>query len=158
MIKFAIAALALTTVCSAQQPLSIRLLDGKSGKALTPSSIRVATTPAETPRYLIPAADPASVLIYLKSAQSFTVSDQFMRCDVNQDTQKPKPDTAPPAPTTYSVADIISHGAVSSNSCAGSKSKFTPVTPKPGELVLYVRHATSCEISKQHVNGISFCN
>jgi hypothetical protein len=30
--------------------------------------------------------------------------------------------------------------------------------PKPGELVLYVRHATPCELSKDHVNGISFCN
>src|SRR5579884_5899 len=135
MIKFAIAALALTTaVCSAQeQTLRIRLLDGKNGKALTPASIRVATTPAETPRYLIPAADPASVLIYLKTAQTFTISQQFVRCDVD-----PKASPAP-APATYSVADIMTHGAVSSNSCAGPKTKFTPATPKPGELVLYVR-------------------
>ena len=146
-------ALALTAAAAhAQSPLRIRLLDGKSGKALTPASIRVATTPAETPRYLIPAADPASVLIYLKAAESFTVSDQFMRCDVDQKAKES------PAPATYSVADILSHGAVSSNSCAGPKSKFTVATPKPGELVLYVRKATPCEISKEHVNGISFCN
>ena len=157
MIKFAIAALALTTaVCSAQeQTVRVRLLDGKSGKALTPASIRIATTPAETPRYLIPAADPASVLIYLKAAQTFAVSDQFMRCDVDQ---KPKPDTPAPAPAVYSVADIISHGAVSSNSCAGPKSKLTPPAPKPGELILYVRHATPCEESKEHLTGINFCN
>ena len=153
MIKFAIAALALSTItASAQQPLRIRLLDGKNGKALTPASIRVTTTPAETPRYLIPAADPASVLIYLKDAQTFTVSQQFVRCDVD-----PKAKDAP-APTQYSVADILAHGAVSSNSCAGPKSKLTPPAPKPGELVLYVRRATPCELSKEHINGINFCN
>jgi len=137
---------------SAQQTLRIRLLDGKNGKALTPASIRVATTPAETPRYLIPAADPASVLVYLKAAQTFTVSQQFVRCDVD-----PKAKDAP-APTQYSVADILAHGAVSSNSCAGPKSKLTPPAPKPGELVLYVRRATPCELSKEHINGINFCN
>jgi len=147
-------ALALTTtICSAQeQTLRIRLLDGKNGKALTPTSIRVATTPAEAPRYLIPAADPASVLIYVKSAQTFTVSQQFVRCDVDQKAKET------PAPATYSVADIISHGAVSTSSCAGPKTKITPIAPKPGELILYVRRATPCEASKEHVNGISFCN
>jgi hypothetical protein len=149
-------ALALTALpVSAQSPLRIRLLDGKSGKALTPASIRIATMPAETPRYLIPAADPASVLIYLKAAQTFTVSDQFMRCDVDQ---KPAPNSPAPAPAQYTVADIFAHGAVSSDNCAGPKTKITPATPKPGELVLYVRHATPCEISKNHVSGISFCN
>lgn len=153
MIKFAIAALTLITItASAQQPLRIRLLDGKSGKALTPTSIRIATTPAETPRYLIPAADPASVLIYVKAAQSFTVSQQFVRCDVDPKAK----DT--PAPAQYSVADILAHGAVSSNNCAGPKSKITPPAPKPGELVLYVRRATPCEVSKEHVTGINFCN
>jgi hypothetical protein len=144
--------LALTVLpISAQQTLRIRLLDGKSGKALTPASIRIATAPAETPRYLIPAADPASVLIYLNSAQAFTVSQQFVRCDVD-----PKAKDTPPS--QYSVADILAHGQVSANNCAGPKSKFTPATPKPGELVLYVRHATPCELSKEHVSGISFCN
>ncbi|HWB32247.1 MAG TPA: hypothetical protein VG714_03645 [Acidobacteriaceae bacterium] len=138
-----------------QQTLRIRLLDGKSGKALTPTSIRVATTPAETPRYLIPAADPSSVLVYLKAAQSFTVSQQFVRCDV---AQKPAPNTPAPAPATYSVADILAHGLVSANNCAGPKSKLTPAAPKPGELTLYVRKATPCELSKEHINGINFCN
>ncbi len=143
----------ITLSASAQQPtLRIRLLDGKSGKALTPRSIRIATAPAETPRYLIPAADPASVLIYLKAAQAFTVSQQFVRCDVD-----PKASPAPPPPQ-YSVADILAHGQVSSNSCAGPKTKLTPIAPKPGELVLYVRHATPCELSKNHINGVSFCN
>jgi hypothetical protein len=154
MIKFAIAAFTLPiAICSAQeQTLRIRLLDGKSGKALTPTSIRIATAPAETPRYLIPAADPASVLIYPKSAQTFTVSQQFVRCDVD-----PKASPAP-APAQYSVADILAHGQVSSNSCAGPKTKVTPATPKPGELVLYVRRATPCELSKEHVTGVNFCN
>jgi len=160
MIKFAIAALNLITLSASaqQQTLRIRLLDGKSGKALTPSSIRIATAPAETPRYLIPAADPASVLVYLKAAQAFTVSQQFVRCDLNQDAQKPTPHSTAPAPATYSVADILSHGSVSSNSCAGPKSRLTPSAPKPGELVLYVRKATPCEVSEAHINGISFCN
>jgi len=137
----------ITLSASAQTAtLRIRLIDGKSGKALTPASIRVATTPDEKPRYLIPAADPASVLVYLKSAQTFTVSDQFKRCDAaNKD--------APPA--TYSVADILDHGQVSANTCSP---KVPPVAPKPGELVLYVRHATPCELSKDHINGIRFCN
>lgn len=151
----ALTALAFAAVASAQQTLRIRLIDGKSGKALTPASIRVTTTPAETPRYLIPAADPASVLVYLKSAESFTVSQQFVRCDV--DTKSPGANPAP-APATYSVADILAHGIVSANSCAGPKTKFTPAAPKPGELVLYVRHATPCESSKQHITGINFCN
>ena len=143
----AIAAMVVfATAACAQQPLRIRLIDGKSGKALTPSSIRVATTPAETPRYLIPAADPASVLVYLKSAQTFTVSQQFKRCDVDRQDE--------PA-ATYSVHDILAQGVVTTNKCS---SKINPIKPKPGELVLYVRHATPCELSKDHVNGISFCN
>lgn len=141
---------------SAQQMLRIRLLDGKNGKALTPTSIRVATTPVETPRYLIPAADPASVLVYLKAAQTFTVSQQFVRCDV--DPKAPGANKDAPVATTYSVADILASGAVSSNSCASLKSKFEPVKPKPGELVLYVRHATPCEVSKEHIHGINFCS
>jgi hypothetical protein len=156
-LALAAALTALAAVCSAQQPLRIRLVDGKSGKALTPTSIRVATTPDEKPRYLIPAADPASVLVYLKAAQTFTVSQQFKRCDVNQDAQKPAPNSAAPAPAQYSVADILAHGQVSSNSCAKPNSSFKPAAPKPGELVLYVRKATPCELSKDHINGINFC-
>jgi hypothetical protein len=159
MIKVALtAALALTALSASAQSaatLRIRLIDGKSGKALTPASIRVATTPAETPHYLIPAADPASVLVDLKSAQSFTVSQQFVRCDVDQHAPGANKD-APPA--TFSVADILAHGLVSANTCAGAKSKLIPAKPKPGELVLYVRHATPCELSKEHINGINFCN
>jgi hypothetical protein len=143
----ALTALALAAFsCSAQQTLRIRLIDGKSGKALTPSSIRVATTPAETPRYLIPAADPASVLIYLKAAETFAVSQQFVRCDI--DPKAPVSNkSATPVPATYTVADILAHGAVSANNCAGPKSKLTRSAPKPGELVLYVRKATPCEVS-----------
>jgi hypothetical protein len=153
-LALAAALTALAAVCSAQQPLRIRLVDGKSGKALTPTSIRVATKPDEKPRYLIPAADPASVLVYFKAAATFTVSDQFKRCDVDQNAQNT---AQAAAPATYSVADILAHGQVSSNSCAKPNSSFKPAVPKPGELVLYVRRATPCELSKEHINGISFC-
>ena len=142
----ALALLCLSTAANAQTSVRVRLLDGKSGKALTPASIRIQTTPAETPRYLIPAADPASVLIYLRSAASFTVSQQFVRCD----TTAP---TAPPA--TYSVQDILARGVVSLDTCA--KPNFKPVAPKPGELILYVRRATPCETTAAHVNGINIC-
>jgi hypothetical protein len=151
MIKIALtAALLLTTLASAQTAtVRIRLIDGKSGKAFTPASIRVATTPDEKPRYIIPAADPASVLVYLKSAQTFTVSQQFKRCDVAKQDG---------APASYSVADILAHGQVSANTCARPGSSLKPAAPRPGELVLYVRHATPCELSKDHINGINFCN
>jgi len=148
-LSLAAALFCVATVCSAQQTLRVRLINGKNGKALTPTSIRVATTPAEKPRYLIPAADPASVLVYLKSAASFTVTQQFVRCDVDPKSK----DGA--APAQYSVRDILDRGQVSANTCSP---KVPPIAPKPGELVLYVRHATPCELSKDHVSGISFCN
>ena len=140
-----ILALALAATFSlAQTPLRIRLIDGKNGKPLTPTTIRVQPTPAEQPRYLIPAADPASVLVYLKSATTFTVTDQFKSCAT------PKPTDPQPQ---FSVPDILDHGAVTPNTCG----KFQ-AAPKKGELVLYVRHATPCEETKEHVTGVNFCN
>lgn len=147
MNRLAIAAIACFTIAaSAQTPIRVRLVDGKSGKALTPTSIRVQPSPEDKPEYLIPAADPASVLVTVHSATSISVTNQFVSCAAA------KPD-APAA--QYSVQQILSHGIVSANTCG--KGKAT-VQPKPGELVLYVRHATPCEESKKHITGINFCN
>ena len=146
---FCLAALAfatLTTAATAQTTIRIRLLNGKNGQALTPASIRVQTTPAETPRYIIPAADPASVLVYLHAATAFTVSQQFVRCDA-----------APGAPPAeYTVADVLDHGIVTANTCG--RPSLKPAAPKPGELDLYVRHATPCETTANHVSGINICS
>jgi hypothetical protein len=146
---FCLAALALVclaTAVPAQTTIRIRLIDGKHGKALTPASIRVQTTPAETPRYIIPAADPASVLVYLHLATSFTVSQQFVRCDA-----------APGAPPAqYTIQDVLDRGIVSANTCG--KPSLKPTAPKPGELTLYVRHATPCETTANHVSGINICS
>ena len=152
MIKFAIAALTLTALsCSAQSPLRIRLIDGKSGKALTPSSIRVAATPAETPRYLIPATDPASVLVYLKSAASFTVSQQFVRCDVD-----PKATSAPPPAHLLRRRHPRPQRPSRPTPARGPKSKLTSIAkPKPGELVLYVRRATPLRAFKKSTSTAS---
>ena len=143
-----LAALALACLASAahaQSTIRVRLINGKNGKPLTPTSIRVQPDSTEVPTYLVPAADPASVLVTLRFATKVSVSNQFVSCVAAA------PD-APPA--QYSVKDILDHGVVSTNTCNSSQ---PAAAPKPGELTLYVRHATLCEESRNHIHGINFC-
>jgi len=131
-------------LCPAQTAIRIRLADGKSGKPFSPASVRVQPNTGEHVDYTITKADPAAVLVTLKSATSISVSGQFKSCEAT------KPDS--PA-TSYTVEEILERGAVSSNTCGKIQAQ-----PTKGELLLYVRQATRCESVQDVFRGVRFCD
>ena len=132
------------TLCPAQTTLRIRLINGKTGAAFSPATLRAQSSTGDQADYLIPKADSSSVQVTFKSAATFTLSGEFKPCSVTA-----APDAAA---TTYNVQDILDHGVVSPNTCGKLLA-----SPNRGELILYVRPFTMCESIQNHFRGINFC-
>lgn len=140
LVVFALAASILPA--QAAPTISVRVLDGKTGKPITPSNILVHVdhhdaihqdwvkmnddgTIAVTP-------SAAATLLALQGTY-YASTMIYINCDAALDADT---DTL----HWYSIADIMAKGVVTHNKCfKGVYEQKTAVTPKPGEFIFFVR-------------------
>jgi len=122
--------------------ITLRLLDGKTGKLVTATGILVRanhqkidhgewTKVNEDGTVALSVPQDASVILVHATYQNSTV--YYINCD------GPK-EMSTPAELWYSVSDIMTNGLVAGNGCVKPKdADKLKVVAKPGEFVLFVR-------------------
>lgn len=132
--------------------ITLRLLDGRTGKLVTATGILVRSNhqPAdhgdwtktnEDGTVALNVPKDASVILVHATYENSTV--YYINCD------GPKA-MSTPAELWYSVADIMTTGVVAANGCVKSKdADKVKAAAKPGELVLYVRQLNWRERSQE---------
>jgi hypothetical protein len=134
--------------------ITVRMLDGKSGKLITTSTylVRVDHEPIVHADWVTPNEDGTGKLSVPRSASLLSIQgtyDTSMTIYVNCDSASEKTN---PIDRWYSIAEIFSLGVAAPNDCVkpAEAAKFKPLaklkpvatsTPaaKPGEFVFYVR-------------------
>jgi len=123
-------------------PVTLRLLDGKTGKLITATGVFVRanhqpedhgdwTKTNEDGTIALSVPKDASVILVHATYENSTV--YYINCD------GPKA-MSTPAELWYSVSDILTKGVVAANGCVRPKdADKLQVVAKPGEFVLFVR-------------------
>lgn len=132
----------LVQPAGAQQKITVRVLDGKTGERIRPDNLEARINRQQTAHieWVKIQDDGTAELLLPESATALYVratyaesTDYYVNCDMAK--QK---DTS--AESWYPVKDILSEGLVIPNDCVKAKDAAKVKTdPKPGELVLYVR-------------------
>ncbi|HUB29271.1 MAG TPA: hypothetical protein VL967_06220 [Terracidiphilus sp.] len=122
--------------------ITLRILDGKTGQAVTPSNVQVLFNhQSEAHGSWVDQKDDGTIEVKMPpDAKSIAVRatyensiEYYINCDVarQRDTQ---------SVSWYPVADVLASGLAIPNECANAKAaEKIKVTTKPGELVLFVR-------------------
>jgi hypothetical protein len=140
----AVACASLVAVLPAQDAklITLRILDGKTGQAVTPSNVEVLFNhQSEAHGSWVDQKDDGTIDVKMPAdAKTIAVRatyensiEYYVNCDVGRqrDTQ---------AISWYPVADVLASGIAIPNECVSQKSADkVKVSPKPGELVLFVR-------------------
>jgi len=134
--------------------ITVRMLDGKTGKLITTSTflVRVDHEPTVHANWVAPKEDGTGTLTVPRSASLLSIRgtyDSSMTIYVNCDSASEKTN---PIDRWYPIAEILSLGVAAPNSCVkpAEAVKFKPLaklkpvaipTPaaKPGEFVFFVR-------------------
>jgi hypothetical protein len=122
--------------------ITVRMLDGKTGKLITTSTFMVRVDRESTVHadWVTPNEDGTGKLSLPRSASLLSIRgtyDSSMTIYVNCDSASEKKN---PIDHWYSIAEILSLGIAAPNSCVkpAEAAKFKPAA-KPGEFVFFVR-------------------
>jgi hypothetical protein len=122
--------------------ITVRMLDGKTGKLITTSTflVRVDHDPTVHADWVAPNEDGTGKLSVPRSASLLSIRgtyDSSMTIYVNCDSASEKTN---PLDRWYSIAEIFSLGVAAPNSCVkpAEADKLKPAA-KPGEFVFFVR-------------------
>ncbi len=122
--------------------ITLRMLDGKSGKLITTSTFLVRVDHETTVHadWVAPNEDGTSKLTVPRSASLLSIRgtyDSSMQIYVNCDSASEKTN---PIDRWYSIAEILSVGITAPNSCVKpAEAAKLKLTAKPGEFVFFVR-------------------
>lgn len=142
-----IAAFCGVLYAQAPKTITLRMIDGKSGKLIATTDFLVRVDHQETihanwvtlnddgtGKLTVP--DDASLLSIHASYDGAT--SLFVNCDSNNDTKGMNPGYV--VDRWYSVSDILTKGVVAPNDCIGKKvPEKLQLFAKPGEFVFFVR-------------------
>ncbi len=141
-------AICATVHAQAGKTITLRLLDGKNGRSVSPSGflVRANHQPTIHGEWVQKNDDgtaelniPAGISVLSIQATYENSMEIYFNCD------RPKP-AANPGEQWYAVSEILTSGLVAPDGCVKPKvaGKFK-VTAKPGEFVLFVRKLKSRE-------------
>jgi hypothetical protein len=128
------------------KPITIRILDSRTGNLITPTGILIRVDHQQTDHadWVQPNEDGSGKLTLQQDASMLTAHatyDQTMLIYVNCDSTKDRPR---PVDHWYAISDILKSGVVAPNDC----SRRT-VQAKPGEFVFFVRRVNWREQMQQ---------
>jgi len=127
--------------------ITVRMLDGRTGKLISPSNylIRVDHEQTVHANWVVQNEDGTGKLTVPSGATVFTIqatydsaTSYYVDCDAikNHETS----DHEPSLDRWYKIADILASGVVARNDCAGKKlPEKLQAFAKPGEFVFFVR-------------------
>jgi len=145
---FCMAACCGCLLAQTEKTITIRILDGKTGKPVetTGFQVRVDHEALIHSDWVVQSEDGANKLAVPKGASLLSIRgtyDNSMQIYVNCDSVVEK---ANPITRWYAISDILTSGVVVPNGCGkpSDQAKVKPVA-KPGEIVLLVRRMTTRE-------------
>jgi hypothetical protein len=131
-----------------EKTITIRMLDGKTGKLIETSNYLVRVDHEQTvhANWVVQNEDGTGKLTLPGGASAFSIHatyDSAMYIYVNCDSATRK---ANPADHWYGVSEILTAGVVAPNGCRNPKdaAKIRPIA-KPGEFVFFVRKLNALE-------------
>jgi hypothetical protein len=146
---------ALCSLLHAQtgRTITIRMLDGRTGKLIATSDFLVRVNYEQTVHgnWVRMNADGTGEMKLPKDASQISIRATYdsntifyVNCDADKD--RGAPDRAAGTDRWYPVADILASGVVAPNGCVGKKAaeKFQ-ISTKPGEFVFFVRRLNLLE-------------
>jgi hypothetical protein len=136
-----------------QQTITIRMLDGRTGKLIPTSDFLVRVNQEKTvhANWVTLNEDGTGKLTVPGDATALSVRatyDNTMSVFVNCDTDSghKRSDKEPTPDRWYKVSDILALGVVAPSGCGGKKvSDKLQVVAKPGEFIFFVRKRNSLE-------------
>jgi len=146
---------ALCGVLSAQTQkiITLRMMDGKTGRLIATSDFLVRVDHQQTvhANWVTMNEDGTGKLIVPGDASQLSIgasydgsTSLYVNCDSNNDTKGKNP--GPILDRWYSVSEILASGIVAPNDCIGKKvPEKLQIFAKPGEFVFFVRKMTSSE-------------
>ncbi|MGD0095816.1 MAG: hypothetical protein ABSB60_04935 [Terracidiphilus sp.] len=148
ILLLSMAALCGSLLAQTEKTITIRMLDGKTGKPMPVSGyvVRVDHDPTVHADWVMPGGDGSAKLTVPANAKVLSVQgtyDASMQLYFNCDSANGKQD---PVERWYAISDILATGVVAPNGCgrASNAAKIKP-TAKPGEFVFMVRKMTMAE-------------
>jgi hypothetical protein len=145
LFTFAASILPAQAAPKAAPPISVQILDGRTGKPVTPSNILVHVDHHDAIHQdwlkldddgtITVTPSPTASLIALQGTYDASTMI-YVNCDAAGDADTDKLHW-------YPIADIVAKGVVTPNKCfKGKFEQKTAVTAKPGEFIFYVRGRT----------------
>lgn len=145
---FCLAAVCGCLFAQSEKTITVRILDGKSGRPVEASGfqVRVDHEPSFHADWVVQNEDGTGKLIVPKGASLLSIRgtyDNSMQVYVNCDSAAEKTN---PVDRWYAISEILTSGIVAPNGCGkpSNAAKLKPVA-KPGEFVFLVRRMTSRE-------------
>ncbi len=140
-------------VLPAQQTITLRMLDSKTGRliATTDYLVRINHQEEAHVNWVVQNENGSGKLTLPAEATAISVHAEYdstmstyMNCDA--DKNKGSAESAAGTDLWYSVADILAKGVIAPNGCVGKKvPERLQVTVKPGEFVFFVRKMNALE-------------
>jgi hypothetical protein len=127
--------------------ITIRMLDGKTGKLITPSNYLVRVDHEQTihANWVVQNENGTGKLTVPSGATDLAIQatyDSAISCYLNCDANKDHgaSDHGQALDRWYKISEILAQGVVAPNDCAGKKlSEKLHLSAKPGEFVFFVR-------------------
>jgi hypothetical protein len=151
---FCLAALCGFAVAQAQQTITLRMLDGRTGKLIHTSDFLVRINQEKTvhANWVTLNEDgtgkltvPGDATVLSVRATYDNTMSVFVNCDTDNSSLK-RLDREPSPDRWYKVSDILALGVVAPSGCGGKKvSDKLQVVAKPGEFIFFVRKRNSLE-------------
>ncbi len=141
-----VAAFSIPLRAQAVKTITLKMLDGRTGKPVATTGFMVRVNHEETvhANWVVQNEDGTGTLTLPADAAVFTIQgayDSSMEVYVNCDTVGGK---AKAIDQWYAVSDILNAGVVAPNGCGKQKA-----ATKPGEFVFYVRRQSWRELMKE---------
>jgi hypothetical protein len=147
------AALSGLLCAQTQKTITLRMMDGKTGRLIATSNFLVRIDHQETDHanWATMNEDGTGKLIVPGNASLLSIhasydgsTSLYVNCDANKDTKGRNP--GPILDRWYSVSEILANGIVAPNDCVGKKvPEKLQLFAKPGEFVFFVRRMSSME-------------
>lgn len=140
-------------LAQAQKTITLRMIDGKSGKLIATSDFLVRIDHQETvhANWVTMNEDGTGKLVLPGDASLLSIhasydssTSLYVNCDTNKEYKASHQGTVPDL--WYSLSEILAKGIVAPNDCIGNKvPDKLQFFAKPGEFVFFVRPMTSRE-------------
>jgi hypothetical protein len=142
------AALSGVLCAQAGKTITIRVVDGKTGKPLAASGFLVRINHEETvhANWVVENEDGSGKLTLPEGASLLSIHVTYNASTLTYLNCDSASEKANPIDRWYSIPEILASGVVVPNSCVkpSSAAKFRPGS-KPGEFVIFVRRKTTSE-------------